>query len=125
VSIDAIIGTAGSVLHSTLDGLAERRRVIADNVANIQTPGFQAGQVDFETSLRAVLTDGTGSDVSAAARSVTPTGLRSTAPSRLDGNNVNLDNETMLDIETGLRYQQAIRALDDRFGLLRTSLRTA
>lgn len=125
MSIDAITGASGSVLHSTLNGLAERKRVIADNIANIQTPGFRAGQVDFETSMRAALTGGAGPDVSAAARSVTPTGLRSSAATRLDGNNVNLDDETMLDIETGLRYQQAIRALDDRFGLLRTSLRTA
>ena len=63
-----------SALHSALSGLAQRQRVTADNIANLQTPGFLAGRVDFES---------------------------------------------------GLRYQLALNALDGKYNVLRTSLRTA
>ena len=41
-----------SALHAALSGLAQRQRVTADNIANINTPGFLAGKVDFESSLK-------------------------------------------------------------------------
>ena len=39
-------------LHGALRGLSARQRVMADNVANVETPKFLASQVDFEDSLR-------------------------------------------------------------------------
>lgn len=106
-----------NAINSALDGLALRQRVIADNVANIQTPGFLAGRVAFEESLAAAVADGSGA--------VRPTTARSLAPTRLDGNNVNLDHETLLNIETNLRYQLATQAVDGTFSKLRTAMRTS
>lgn len=103
-------------LHSALRGLALRQRVGADNIANIQTPGFLAGRVDFESTLRQALSTGGSADIA-------PTVARSLEPTRLDGNNVNLDQETLLGIDSNLRYQLVLRAVDDRFGLLRTAVR--
>ncbi|GAB2693993.1 flagellar basal body rod protein FlgB [Thalassiella azotivora] len=105
-----------TALHSAMTGLAARQRVIADNVANIQTPGFLAGRVQFEDALRSAVGFGTGS--------AAPTTARSLEPTRLDGNNVNLDREVLSNIDTGLRYQLVVKAMDDRFSLLRSSLRT-
>ena len=51
--------------NSALDGIALRQRVIADNIANVDTPGYRATSVDFETSLRAAIASG---DPSAARR---------------------------------------------------------
>ena len=52
----SLIGdTTMSALHQALSGLSLRQRTIADNVANIETPGFMAGKVDFETSLKRAL----------------------------------------------------------------------
>lgn len=104
-------------MNSALDGLALRQRVIADNVANIQTPGFLASRVSFEDSLAAAVQDGTG----AAAPSL---GHSMAAP-REDGNNVNLESETLLNIQTQLRYQLATQAVNTQFGLLRTAMRSA
>ena len=47
------------------------------------------------------------------------------SPTRTDGNNVNLDTETVMQTETGLRYQLAINALDGKYALLRSALRTS
>jgi flagellar basal-body rod protein FlgB len=103
-------------LQAALRGLSARQRVIADNISNIQTPGFLAGRVQFEDALRSAVDFGSGS--------AAPTTARSLEPTRLDGNNVNLDREVLSNIDTGLRYQLVVKAMDDRFSLLSASLRT-
>ncbi|WP_448642575.1 flagellar basal body rod protein FlgB [Geodermatophilus sp. URMC 63] len=108
-----------TTLHAALSGLAQRSRVTADNIANVQTPGFLAGRTDFESSLRTELRHGRAPTVSGGSIA------RSLEPTREDGNNVNLDSETVIATETGLRYQLALNALDGKYGLLRSALRTA
>lgn len=115
-----MIGDATStVLHATLAGLASRQRVTADNIANVNTPGFLAGRVDFESSLRGAVADGRAPAVSGG------TVARSLEPTNTHGNNVNLDAETVIATETGMRYQLALNALDGKYSVLRTALRTA
>ena len=103
------------VLHSALRGLSLRQRTIADNVANIETPRFLAGKVDFESDLR---------DAVAAGRAPTnaPDVARSLQPTRTDGNNVNLDEETLASAETGLRYDLTVNALTNKFNVMRTAI---
>jgi flagellar basal-body rod protein FlgB len=116
----AVIGdVTSSALKAALDGLAQRQRVTADNIANVNTPGFLAGRVDFESSLRGALAGG-GNPASAVA-----VVARSLEPTNTHGNNVNLDTETVSATETGLRYQLALNALDNKYNGLRTALRTA
>ena len=50
--------------------------------------------------------------------------LRSLEPTNTNGNNVNLDAETLIATETGLRYQLALNALDGKYNSIRTALRT-
>ena len=107
-----------SALHAALDGLAQRQRVTADNIANVNTPGFLAGRVDFESSLRGALAG--GESPSGAQAFV----ARSLEPTNTNGNNINLDSETVIATETGLRYQLALNALDGKYDSLRTALRT-
>lgn len=104
-------------LRSALDALALRQRVIADNVANIATPGFLAGRVNFEDALAEAVRAGDGGVDLRVSRSLEPT--------RTNGNNVNLDAETLLNVDTNLRYQLATRAVDGQFTAVRTAMRTA
>jgi flagellar basal-body rod protein FlgB len=105
-------------IRSSLDGLAARQRAVADNIANINTPGFLAGKVQFEDALASAVSTG---DTSAAVTSI----ARSLEPTREDGNNVNLDRETLTNVDTGLRYSLMLRAADHEYGVLRASMRTA
>jgi flagellar basal-body rod protein FlgB len=107
-----------TALHAALTGLAERQRVTADNIANVNTPGFLAGRTDFESALSGALRNGESPSIShgSVARSLEPTNT--------NGNNVNLDSETLIATETGLRYQLALNALDGKYNVLRTALRT-
>ena len=114
-----ITDTTMTALHSALSGLQQRQRVTADNIANIQTPGFLAGRVDFESTLQSEIANG---EVPVVGQTST---TRSMDPTRTDGNNVNLDTETVIQTETGLRYQLAMNALDGKYALLRSALRTS
>jgi flagellar basal-body rod protein FlgB len=113
-----ISDATSTALHAALSGLAQRQRVTADNIANIQTPGFLAGVVDFESSLRGAISSGETPSLNGGnfARSLQPTNT--------NGNNVNLDQETVTATETGLRYQLALNALDGKYNVLRSALRT-
>ena len=102
-----MIDSTGSVIYAALNGLAARQRVIANNVANVETPGFIAGRVSFEDSLREAISGGDATATSVALR-------RSADPVNVNGNNVSLDNEIVSLTETDLAYQLMIRALNDK-----------
>jgi flagellar basal-body rod protein FlgB len=106
---------ATSTLHAAMRGLAARQRTIADNVANLETPGFRAGRVSFEDSLRAAVQVGRPAGAEVASS-------RSTAPTLPNGNNVNLDDETLAMVDTNLRYQLATEAISAKYRLLRSAM---
>ena len=105
-------------LRSALDALSMRQRATADNIANLQTPGFLAGKVQFEDALRSAVQSG---DSGSAAR-VTGTMARSIEPTLENGNNVNLDEETLTSAQTELSYSLMMRAVDDQFGIVKASI---
>jgi len=106
-----------TALTSALNGLSLRQRAIADNIANINTPDYHAKRVQFEAALADSIAAGDG-DVSATVRT-------SLEPTRLNGNNVNLDTETLSSIDTMLRYQFATQAVNGSFSSMRTAMRTS
>lgn len=103
-------------LHGALRGLSARQRVMADNVANVETPKFLATKVDFEDSLRQAVAAGDplGRIDISSRHSVAPTGP--------NGNNVSLDDEMLGLVDTGLRYQLAVEGMNAKYRLLRTAM---
>jgi flagellar basal-body rod protein FlgB len=103
-------------IQASLDGLAARQRLTAENIANAEVPGYLASRVDFESSLREALDSGDFSDLSmSTTTSLGPTGL--------NGNNVNLDEESITNVDTGLRFQMMTEAMNAKFHILKTSMR--
>lgn len=105
-----------SALTSALDGLALRQRTIANNIANVNTPEYQAQRVAFEEALARSVEAGNGEARATTSRSLEPT--------KLNGNNVNLDTETLSNIDTVLRYQFASQAAGNSFAAVRSAMRT-
>jgi flagellar basal-body rod protein FlgB len=105
-----------AALSSALDGLALRQRAIANNIANVNTPNYHAKRVSFEDAL--------AKSVSAGDGRVSATTARSLEPTQLNGNNVNLDTETLSNVDTVLRFQFAAQAAGGQFNSLRTAMRT-
>lgn len=115
MTIFAIADTTTQALGRALDGLDARQRAIAANVANLETPGYQAKTVSFEDDLRAAMRRG---DPSAASVEVG----RSVAPTRINGNNVNLDIELMESSETVLVQRVLTQTLSSKYGMLSTAI---
>ena len=100
-----------------MDGLALRQRAIANNIANVNTPNYHAKRVSFEAALADSVRSGDGSVGATTGTSLEPT--------QLNGNNVNLDTETLSNIDTVLRFQFAARAVNTEFTAVRSALRTS
>src|SRR3954462_10843466 len=95
-----------SVLTAALDGLSLRQRVIADNVANVDTPNFRATSVDFESSLRDAVEHDPGELTAHLLPPDTPVGA--------NGNNVDLRKEMLAATQTQYQHQLMSRAVSDQ-----------
>jgi flagellar basal-body rod protein FlgB len=102
-------------VEAGLDAVALRQRVIADNIANAETPGFRARRVTFEQSLAAALEAGTPE---AATAAIVDAG---TEPNGV-GNTVQLEQEVAGLVKSGLQYDALVAALNYKLGLLRTAI---
>jgi flagellar basal-body rod protein FlgB len=114
-------------LGGALDCLAVRQRAIADNVANLNTPGYLAKRVLFEDRLAGEVSKASAGRESResfqkSAGATTATVARSLEPTRLDGNNVNLDHETLANVDTNLRYELATQAMSAQYACIRIAL---
>ena len=104
-------------IQTSLDGLAARQRIIAQNLANSETPGYTAQTVNFEDSLQR-----RASRAATRARRTITTGVTADPPN-INGNNVSVDTETIALIDTGLQYQLATQAMNNKFRILHDSMR--
>ncbi len=89
-----MLSSTAGLLERYLDVLALRQRVTASNVANADTPGYRAREIDFRSEMESAF----------------PTVLvRESAetPVKNDGNNVNLDREMQALAENVLRFTVA------------------
>jgi len=95
-----------------LDFAALRHKVIANNVANINTPGFRRSDVEFADELDRVLRD-------KGLKGAADVKIRVTQPNvtafRNDGNNVSIDTEMAALAENSMLYQVYAQLLARRF----------
>ncbi len=114
-------------LLRTLDATALRQKVIADNIANADTPGFKKTVVHFEDALAQALgghalplktthprhigADLTG--VHPRTEQVTATSLRT------DGNNVEVEEEMINMVTNTIKYRSAAQFLSGKYAKLR------
>lgn len=78
------------LLARLLDVASLRHKVIAQNVANVNTPGYHRLDVKFEEAFARALRDG---ESAALARSRPEVVENDAGPERADGNNVDIDDE--------------------------------
>jgi flagellar basal-body rod protein FlgB len=109
-------------LRRFLDVDVARYKLIATNLANIDTPGYRTRDLDFRSELRRAaqepagqsgLTDASYSPVSRSVR-----GLME----RPDGNNVSVERETLLMAETQMKFNLAVQLVKDEFHTISTAI---
>ena len=102
------IDQTGAELENALSWLARRQQVVASNIANADTPGYQTRDLlapsDFSTTLSDALTETPG------------------LPSRNDGNNVSIDREARLLAENSLKFNLATQMLRSELKCVRSAI---
>ena len=122
--------------REALTGLSRRQGVVANNIANIDTPGYQRRAVDFESALtdqaerlgsatrlratdeRHIAVHRGGPNAGGGA-----TSARDVVTERNDANSVSIDEEMTLLAETQLRYQALTQTVGRRLSTMRTVIR--
>jgi flagellar basal-body rod protein FlgB len=107
-----------------LDLLAQRQKVLAGNIANADTPGYQARDFDFAQALAQARGEAGGTAV-ADSRHLQASGALASAGNRpdvlyrtaeqpaLDGNTVDLDRERAEFADNALRYEATLRFINN------------
>ncbi len=114
---------------AALDGLSMRQQAISRNLANVDTPGYQAETVNFEDTLKHLVDqDGSlplettnGAHLTSSSQD-TPfsASLRPGGTFRADQNNVDPDTEMTDMSETGIQYQAVSQAISQKLLLLKS-----
>ena len=94
----------------------QRQQLIVSNMANIDTPGYHTQDLDFHGAMQQVVNEGS---VRMQPASLEESGL----PERPDGNNVNVDRESMLLSQTQLQYQMGVQLIKSQFSTLLTAIK--
>lgn len=110
----AATDAVGFVLHSAINGLSTRQQVIADNIANVDTPGFRARAADFESALSRAIETGKATASTGANSGVGVTVSPTDTPVGANDNNVDLRKESIAAIQTQYEYEVMGRAISDR-----------
>ena len=93
-------------LEQALDGASKRQRVVANNLANANTPGFKASDVSFvdtlDTAMGEAVKSGDLPELPHSGRlgMMFPSG----GPARADGNDVDVETQMANLADTELRY---------------------
>ncbi len=93
-----------------MDLLSARQKLVASNIANADTPGYQTQDIDFQSEFQNAMS---------APEAVAVAGL----PNKNDGNNVSLDRESRLLAENALRFQAASSLLHSQIQILREAIK--
>ena len=97
---------AADYLRAGLSAMGLRHRVLANNIANLNTPGFRRGQVQFEPLLAEAIKSGKAPD------EVQPLlGCSSRDASDPSANDVDLDTEVGELVRTSTMYKAYFRLL--------------
>jgi flagellar basal-body rod protein FlgB len=106
------LNSVQSQLESYLSLTMQRQTVLASNMANVDTPGYKTKDIDFQSEMTRAMASPDGRAVEASSQAVS--GLME----RPDGNNVDIDRESVLMAETQLQYQLGTQLLKGNFHTL-------
>lgn len=127
-------GYTDQLLERALDAASLRQRVLADNLANVDTPGFKRSDVAFASLVKAQMASQEEAGTRLQLVRTNPLHLPAPPPApalprpvvvqdlqtayRPDGNNVDIDREMASEAENALLYQALVQRVNGRLSLL-------
>jgi len=94
-----------------MDLLSARQKLVASNIANVDTPGYKTKDIDFQFEYLSLTPGGAPNVVDAPGLVV-----------KNDGNNVNMDREARLLAENALRFNLASSLMKAELKLVNSAI---
>lgn len=118
------------ILDKAADASWLRNEAISNNISNVDTPGYKRQDVAFESVLSKALgknryksTDAKVAEAKSKNLSVRTFTDNASFSYRLDGNNVDIDNENVMLAENQLKYQGLLTSINNEFENLKSVMK--
>jgi len=132
-----IFNSTINLLENTLDLRAARHRLLQSNIANQETPGYKAKDIDFEQELKRAVSGREAASLQPAGHMtnaghipiITEHGMeprvfeRSSSVAGVDGNSVGIESEMLKLSENTLKYNMAAKMLKGKFNMIMTAIK--
>ena len=105
-------------LERALQGAALRQSALATNVANVNTPGYQRQDVDFQGALQSALRSGRA-EIERVSFGIQTDPSRTV---RADGSGLDIDTEAAALARNGLDYEALVRIARARIDIIETAM---
>lgn len=114
-------------IHGTALAIREQRlQVLAANIANADTPHYQAQDIDFNAALNGALSaprgDALGGNDPLAAATAAAHYTRASSQPSLDGNTVDGDRENAAFAQASLEYRASLSFVESRVRSMLTAI---
>ena len=113
----SLFDTTQLSLEAALRGSSLRQTLLTDNLANVNTPGYQRKDVDFHATLASAMD--TGEALETLSFSPATDGARTV---RADGSGIDADQESAELAKNALEYQALVSVAGTRTGILQIAM---
>lgn len=111
-----------NLLGKMLDVSATKHKVIANNIANINTPGYKKMEVSFAEQLEKVIKDTSANKYDTFQPKVVVSKEGTNETARNDGNNVDMDKEVSSLMKNTLSYNIYTQLLAKKIELVKSAI---
>jgi flagellar basal-body rod protein FlgB len=112
----SLLDTTQIALEAAMSGSMMRQTLLTNNLANVDTPGYQRQDVDFQGTLNAAMQSGQPLD------QVTFQPFTQQQTVQADGNGVDPEQESANIAENGLLYQELAQVAAQRESILKSAM---
>jgi flagellar basal-body rod protein FlgB len=117
-----LFDVTSAALDVAIRGTEQRQTVLANNLANVNTPGFKRSDVSFQGALASALSSSNGDDTASVEATPFTTSTDSSTSMRADGNNVDVDQESANLAENQLLFDSVMAIQTKRLHTMDTAI---
>lgn len=109
-----------ALLSKMMEMSTSRQKVIAQNIANANTPGYTKRRLDFENELKQIIKEGDVNDLHKLKGEIV---LDESGAVRNDGNNVNITSEMNEMSQNGVLFSLMQKAFKSKVNIIKSAIR--
>jgi flagellar basal-body rod protein FlgB len=104
-----------NLLEKALNIRGFYHKVIASNIANVETPGYKEKDIDFQSELRRSM-DGNIAEIKIMEKS-NPSGIDG-----IDGNSVNMEDQVVKLSENTMMFNAFVQLINKKFSMMKYAI---